>query len=308
MTLVILVLALLSVGWLCTPDLERATLEARHAAAADGSGFATVDGVRLHLRDSAPGDTARPALVLLHGFGASLHTWERWAQALAATQRVIRIDLPGAGLTGADPSGDYSDARSMRLLAALLDERGLQRASFIGHSMGGRLAWRFAAEQPARIDRLVLIAPDGFASPGFEYGKPPEVGLLVQAMKFVLPRAVLKSGLAPAYADPQRLSDDTVTRYHELMRAPGVRGALIGRMQQLVLQDPAPLLARVRAPTLLLWGAQDAMIPPAHAQDYLKAMPGARLFTLPGLGHLPHEEAPAESLPPVLAFLSGAPG
>ena len=119
---------------------------------------------------------------------------------------------------------------------------------------------------------------------------------------------MLKSGLAPAYADPQRLSDDTVTRYHELMRAPGVRGALIGRMQQLVLQDPTPLLARVRAPTLLLWGAQDAMIPPAHAQDYLKAMPDARLFTLPGLGHLPHEEAPAESLPPVLAFLSGAPG
>ena len=308
MTLVILVMALLSVGWLWTPDLERATLEARYAAAADGSSFATVDGVRLHLRDSAPGDIARPALVLLHGFGASLHTWEPWAQALAATQRVIRIDLPGAGLTGADPSGDYSDTRSMRLLAALLDERGLQRASFIGHSMGGRLAWRFAAEQPARIDRLVLIAPDGFASPGFEYGKPPEVGLLVQAMKFVLPRAVLKSGLAPAYADPQRLSEDTVTRYHELMRAPGVRGALIGRMQQLVLQDPAPLLARVRAPTLLLWGAQDAMIPPAHAQDYLKAMPDARLFTLPGLGHLPHEEAPAASLPPVLAFLSGAPG
>ena len=111
MTVVILVLALLSVGWLWTPDLERATLEARHAAAADGSGFATVDGVRLHIRDSAPGDTTLPALVLLHGFGASLHTWEPWAQALAATHRVIRIDLPGAGLTGAEPSGDYSDAQ-----------------------------------------------------------------------------------------------------------------------------------------------------------------------------------------------------
>jgi pimeloyl-ACP methyl ester carboxylesterase len=304
MTAVFLVLALLLGGWLWTPDLDRATLEARYAAAADGSSFATVDGLRLHIRDSAPGDTTRPAIILLHGFGASLHSWQAWAQALSASYRVIRIDLPGAGLTGADPSGDYSDARSLRLLVALLDERGLRRASFIGHSMGGRLAWRFAAEQPARVDKLVLVAPDGFASPGFEYGKPPEVSVLLQAMKFALPRAVVKSGLAPAYGDPQRLTEDDITRYHELVRAPGVRGALLSRMQQMVLQDPTPFLVRVQAPTLLLWGTLDAMIPPANAQDYLKAMPHARLVTLPGLGHLPQEEAPLESLAPVQAFLA----
>lgn len=303
MTAVFLVLSLLLGGWLWTPDLDRQTLEARYAAAADGSSFAMVDGLRLHIRDSAPGDTTRPVLVMLHGFGASLHGWQAWAQALSVRHRVIRIDLPGAGLTGADPAGDYSDARSLRLLSALLDGRGLQRASFIGHSMGGRLAWRFAAEQPARVDKLVLVAPDGFASPGFEYGKPPEVSVLLQALKVALPRAVVERSLEPAYGDPQRLTESDITRYHELLRAPGVRGALLARMAQMVLQDPTSFLARVQAPTLLLWGSLDAMIPPAHAQDYLKAMPQARLVTLPGLGHLPQEEAPALSLPPVRAFL-----
>lgn len=87
---------------LWTPDLDRATPEARYF---DGqSSYIEIDGTRLHVRDSGP--RGAPAVLLLHGFGASLHTWEPWAQALAARYRVIRIDLPGAGLTGADPTGD----------------------------------------------------------------------------------------------------------------------------------------------------------------------------------------------------------
>ncbi len=304
MTLAVLLLmaAFFGAGWLWTPDLEGAALQERYAA--PPSRFVEVAGVRLHVRESGPADA--PVLLLLHGFGSSLHTWEPWAQVLQSTYRVLRIDLPGAGLTGADPSGDYSDERGMQLLAALLDQLGVQRATLVGHSMGGRLAWRFAAEQPQRVDRLVLIAPDGFASPGFEYGKPPEVGAAVQLMRWVLPKLVLKKGLAPAYANPELLSEETVTRYHEMLLAPGVRAALIARMQQLVLQDPTPLLARIKAPTLLLWGEQDAMIPLANAQDYLRAMPSARLVVVPGVGHLPHEEAPATSLPALLDFLSAS--
>ncbi len=303
MTMVLLLLlVMLGGGWLWTPDKDRAELEASYAGAA--SEFVLIDGLRLHLRDSAPAAApGTPTLVLLHGFGASLHTWEPWAQALAANWRVIRIDLPGAGLTGADPGNDYSDLRTLRLLVALMDQRGVARAGFIGHSMGGRLAWRMAAEHPERVDQLVLLAPDGFASPGFEYGKAPEVGISVRAMRWVLPRSVLRMGLEPAYADPKKLDQPTIDRYHDMLLAPGVRGALVARMEQLVLQDPVPLLQRITAPTLLLWGDGDQMIPPANAQDYLRAMPRARLVLLPGLGHVPHEEAPAASLPPVLAFL-----
>jgi pimeloyl-ACP methyl ester carboxylesterase len=112
-------------------------------------------------------------VILLHGFGASLDTWEPWAGRLSEQFRVIRLDLPGFGLTGADPTGDYSDARAMKLLAGLMDQLGIQRASLIGNSLGGRIAWNFAAMHPDRVRSLVLISPDGFASPGFEYGRAP---------------------------------------------------------------------------------------------------------------------------------------
>jgi pimeloyl-ACP methyl ester carboxylesterase len=92
-----------------------------------------------------------------------------------------------------------------------------------------------------------------------------------------------------------------------MMLAPQVRPALIARMQQMVLQPPTPWLQRITAPTLLLWGEKDAMIPVSHAQDYLRDIRGSQLVTVPGVGHLPQEEAPVASLPAVRAFLEGTP-
>jgi pimeloyl-ACP methyl ester carboxylesterase len=297
--LVVAVTALALGVWLWTPDKSRAELEATYLAAR--SDYRDVAGLRLHVRDSGPRDA--PAVILLHGFGASLHTWEPWAQALSSQFRVIRFDVPGFGLTGADPTGDYSDKRSVAVIAALMDTLALPRASLVGHSMGGRLAWTFAATAPARVEKLVLVAPDGFASPGFAYGKATPVPTVMKAMKYVLPKAVLRMSLAPAYADPRRLTDATTTRYHDLMLAPGVRGAILDRTAQLILQPPEPMLRTITAPTLLLWGEMDAMIPVANALDYVKVMPQALRVILPNLGHVPHEEAPMLSLPPVLEFL-----
>jgi len=122
-----------------TPDRPRAELNVGYLAAPGD--MREVSGIRLHVRDTGPRDA--PALVLLHGFGASLHTWEPWAVALSRQYRVIRLDLPGFGLTGPDPTGDYSDARFNQILTALLDQLGVARATLIGNSLGGRLAWMF---------------------------------------------------------------------------------------------------------------------------------------------------------------------
>jgi len=294
----VLVLILI-VYWLWTPDRPLAELEARYLQSP--ADLVLVDGVRLHLRDSGPREA--PAVVLLHGFGASLQTWEAWAQALAADHRVIRFDLPGSGLSLPDPAADYTDARSVELLAALMDRLGLQRASIVGHSIGGRIAWTFAARHPERLDKLVLVAPDGFASPGFDYGKPPDVPTVLKLMRYVLPRPVLRMNLLPAYADSNALTDAMTARYHDLLLAPGGRDAMLARMQQTVLVDPVPLLKAILAPTLLVWGERDAMIPFANSADYLKDIPGSRLVVVPGTGHLPQEEAAAASLPAVLDFL-----
>ena len=291
---------------LWTPDRERSALEAAYLLAPTDMVDVAVDGaagnhLRLHLRDSGPKNA--PAVVLIHGFGGSLHSWQPWAEALAAHHRVIRFDLPGCGLSPPDPTGDYTDARSQQVLIALLNQLGIARASVVGHSMGGRIAWTFAATHPDRVNRLVLVAPDGFASPGFAYGAPPEASATVQLMRYTLPAWLLRMSLQPAYADPAFMTEALATRYHELMLAPGARDALITRMQQTTLVDPTPLLRRITAPTLLVWGAADAMIPVANAADYLKALPNATLITLPHVGHLPQEEAAQQSIGAVADFL-----
>jgi pimeloyl-ACP methyl ester carboxylesterase len=293
-------LALALVGaWAWTPDRPRAALEAKYSHGPQD--FREVAGLRLHVRVEGPADA--PAVLLLHGLGSSLHTWDAWAEGLARDHRVVRLDLPGFGLTGPDPSGDYSDARAVTVLEALLDDLGIARASVIGHSMGGRIAWTFAAQRPGRVAKLVLVSPDGFASPGFEYGKAPHVPAVMKAMRYVLPKPLLRMNLAPGYADPRAMTDALVERYYELLLAPGVRGAILDRTAQTVLRDPTPMLRTIRAPTLLLWGEKDAMIPFANSADYGRALPDSRLVALPGVGHLPQEEAAGVSLEKVRAFL-----
>ena len=307
---VLLVLAAV-VFWLWTPDKDRAVLEAKYLnSPAD---MIEVAGIRLHVRDSAAtgnklddkeGDKRdAPTVIFIHGFGGSLHSLEAWAQGLAADHRVIRFDLPGSGLSAPDPSGDYSDARTMTLLIALMDQLGVARASIVGHSIGGRMAWTFAARHPERVSKLVLVSPDGFASPGFVYGTAPKVPASVKLMRWALPKPLLKMSLAPAYGNRKFMTDELATRYHDLMLAPGSRGALIARMQQTVLVDPLPLLKRIQAPTLLVWGEADGMIPFANSADYLGAISNVKLVSFKGAGHLPQEEAAQESLKAVAEFL-----
>ena len=285
--------------WLYTPDKPRDQLEAVYAA--PPSTFVAAAGLRIHVRDTGPREGR--AVIMMHGFGSSLHTWEDWATVLSAHDRVIRFDLPGFGLTGADPSGDYSDERAVAILVALMDALSVPKASLVGNSLGGKIAWMFAAEHPERVDRLVLVSPDGFASPGFEYGVQSKAPLLVRMLPYTLPTFLLRSSLAPAYGDPRALTPDLVRRYRDMLLAPGVRSAIVARSDQVILQPPGPMLARIRAPTLLVWGEKDAMIPLGNARDYTAALPDSRLVSFPALGHVPQEEAPDQSIVPVQAFL-----
>lgn len=301
LALVILASLVVVAGCAYTPDLSRETLEARYL---DGPGdMRAIGGTMLHMRDTGPKDAK--AVVMIHGVASSLHTWEDWAQALDDEFRVIRFDLPGSGLSPPDPTEDYTDTRTVALLAELMDESGLERAALVGNSLGGRIAWTFAAAHPERVERLVLLAPDGFASPPFEYGKATEIPGVFDLMEYVLPRFMLRSNLEVAYAEPAKLDEATLTRYHDLLRAPGGRGALLERFRQTILVDPEPRLATIDVPVLLLWGEEDGMIPVTNAADYERTLPDTTLVRLPGVGHVPMEEAPEVSLMPVRAFLAG---
>ena len=283
------------------PDKSRARLEATYAP--PPSAFLMVAGVRLHVRDTGPPDG--PAVIMLHGLGSSLHTWEAWAQGLSVHDRVVRFDIPGFGLTGPDPTGDYTDARTMQVIGALMDTLAIRRAAFVGNSLGGKFAWMFAAMHPERVTKLVLVSPDGFASAGFAYEKTPHIPGVARLLPYTLPRVLLRANLASAYGDPRRLRYATLDRYRDLMLVPGNRQALLDRTSQVWLEPPEPMLRRITVPTLLVWGEKDRLIPFATAGAYLAAMPRARLLALPDLGHLPQEEAPERTLPLVQAFLDG---
>jgi len=296
----VLLAILLGAGlYLYTPDKPRAALEAKYAG--PPSTFLDLNGLRLHLRDTGPREA--PAIVFLHGFGASLHAWEDWAKLLEDEFRVVRIDLPGFGLTGADPTGDYRAERLDAVLIELLDRLGIGRTNLVGSSMGGGMAWGFASRQPDRVAKLVLLAPDGFATPGTDPAKKPRVPWLLRALPYTLPDRLFRPSIVRAYADPDFVTPALYDRYRDLMLAPGVRRAIVDRIGQTRRPDPRPLLARITAPVLLLWGERDALIPASHAADYLAVLPNARLVTFPELGHVPMEEAPAETASALRAFL-----
>lgn len=285
-------------GW--TPDKSWEELEAIYLD--DPADMVTILGNNVHIRDRGPKDA--PAVILIHGFGSSLQTFEGWQERLKAEFRAISIDLPGSGLSRPDAMGDYSDERSIALIKEMMDQLGVERATLAGNSIGGRISWRFAGAHPNRVDNLVLIAPDGFASDGLEYGKAPDIPAMTSMMKVFLPRHVVKGNLTPVHGDPSTMTPDTVTRYHDLLLGPGTRQAVLDRMTQTVLIDPIPILKTINVPVLLLWGEKDSLSPPSHALDYSNVLSDSRTVVLPDLGRVPQEEDPAGSLEPVRAFLN----
>ena len=291
----------LSVWLAWTPDKTEQVLMQSYSR--PGTVRLMVQQQPVFVQDSGPRDA--PVVLLLHGFGASLQAWDDWAPALEKNLRVLRIDIPGFGLSGPAVNQDYSDAADVARVIAVMDQLGVQQVIVAGHSMGGRIAWNLAAAHPERVSQLVLLAPDGFPDPNAKSDKTYEVPALLGLMQYSLPQWALRmGGVAPAFADDSQLTPQMMQRYHDMMLAPGVRTALLERMRQTRNSDPVARLQSITVPTLLIWGEKDAFIPVGNAQDYLKAMPQAKLVTLPGVGHVLHEEAPQASVQVVLDFLS----
>jgi pimeloyl-ACP methyl ester carboxylesterase len=286
---------------LWTPDLERAELEKRYVASKPQ--IIEVDGLQVHYK--ATGPEGAPALLLLHGFGSSLQAWDDWSVKLEQKYRVIRLDLPGFGLTGASTTNDYSEEKDLATLTHFADKLGLEKFSVMGHSMGGKMAWSLAASQPERVRALVLMAPNGFPETTDIGTKPYEVPAVMGLIKYVFPKYLVRKSIEPAFSDADALNDALVNRYFDMLRAPGVRGAILNRSNQTIYTDPVPRLKAIKAPTLLIWGEQDQMIPSTNAQSYANVLSNSTTVIVPKLGHLLQEEQPEKGLTAVMKFLDG---
>lgn len=284
------------------PDRSVESLSARWAA--PPSRFITVQGMQVHVRDEGPRDDRLP-IVLLHGTSASLHTWDGWVRQLSTQRRVIRFDLPAFGLTGPRPDADYTIAAYVGFVSALLDALQVPECILAGNSLGGQIAWNTALAHPQRVRKLVLVDAAGYPLQpesvpiGFQLARIPVVR---DAMRHVLPRGLVQSSVRNVYGDPAKVTPELVDRYYELTLRAGNRQALVQRLQQPLSGNEAAIPS-IRQPTLILWGAQDRLIPRDHAQRFAHDLPTARVHVFDGLGHVPHEEDPQATVAVLQGFL-----
>jgi pimeloyl-ACP methyl ester carboxylesterase len=245
------------------------------------------------LEDSGSG----PATVLLHGMGSSHRSWYRVSRELSRTGRVIAPDLPGFG--GSDPAGaGFRPSAVADVLAEAIASRGVDECLLVGHSLGGLVAAALADRHPARVRRLVLVAPAGLqqrlALPGQAIGRVLEtligvrrelggtVATSPQARRVMFGRLVHHPERLHA-TDARLILDASrgATRIRQ-----GVAAAIHG--------DLRPALARLAMPVELIWGAEDRMLPVSGVALASAARPGLPVHVLHGVGHLPMLERPAE--------------
>ena len=297
-------LLLLAFGIVWAPDKPVAMLAARWAA--PPSRFVALDGMQVHLRDEGPRTDSVP-IVLVHGTSASLHTFDGWAAAMRGSRRVIRFDLPGFGLTGPSPDQDYSLGAYARFTRRLLDSLGVSRFAIAGNSLGGEVAWEVAAAAPDRVAALILVDATGYpivsqsVPIGFRMARTQGLTWLFTR---ILPRSVVTSSVRSVYGDPSRVTDTLVTRYYELTLREGNRASLPRRFAQSTNGADSARIATVRAPTLIMWGGRDGLIPPDHAGRFARDIPGSRIELFPELGHVPHEEDPVRTAAAARTFLA----
>ncbi|MCH8179374.1 MAG: alpha/beta hydrolase [Proteobacteria bacterium] len=302
----VLIGAVLSVGVWATwePDRQLGQLLARWAP--EPSTFLELDGMQVHVRDTGPRNDPTP-IVLLHGMSSSLHSFEEWQAALQGQHRVISMDLPGFGLTGPSPQGDYRIDAYTRFVLRLLDSLGVKQVVLVGNALGGEIAWQTAVLAPERVRKLVLIDSDGYSPSVLSM----PLGFQVASMRGlrwvserILPRAMVATSVRSVFGDARKVTQDKVDRYFELALRVGNRRALFQRMDQAQFGAAAPLIHRVQQPTLVLWGERDEMISPDQGNLFCRDIPHCKLVTFPELGHLPQEEAPETTLQVLRGFLA----
>lgn len=270
--------------------------------AAPGSQAVDIAGERVAFVDEGAGE---PPLLFIHGFGESTRTWDLVRPALAARHRTVALDLWGFGASARPPG--LKPAAWVRQVEGLLDHLGLEAAVLVGHSLGGRVALMCARDLPERVRGLVLVSAD--------WGQAPFGYTMVRLVSYtnLLPLALsrlrgdpecMRSLVTPVVGPKLKVTAEQIATFRDYLR---VRGTCrtwqsLGRSQR--SRDVYRLPATVRCPALVVWGAEDCVIPAGWGQKLAQALPEAELVIIPGSGHFPQEDDPQAVITPVAAFLN----
>lgn len=290
-----------------TPDTEIQEMRGKYGA--PESRYVDLgSGLTVHVRDEGPRDA--PVIVLLHGSNSFLQTWDAWTKLLAPNYRVIRFDLPGHGMTGADPERAYSRAAFVDVVDRVMTKLRVPRFVLGGNSMGGGVSWAYAHTHPEKLRGLVLIDASGQPEPepqdlpiGFRLAQTP---VLREVMLHITPRSIIEQSLRQSVTNVAVVTPANIDRYWELLRYPGNRQATIDRFS--TEREPAVTGApRLSIPTFIMWGADDKLIPASSSAWFKQQVPDATVVVYPGVGHLPMEEIPNRSAADVSNWLARLP-
>ena len=289
------------------------TLPVEQLAEAD-SLFVDVDGLSVHYKVAGQGE---PTVVLLHGFAASVFSWRKVMGPLGEAGTVIAFDRPGFGLTARPMPGEwagespYSPEAQADLTVALLDELGIDRAVLVGHSAGGTIALLTALRHPERVEALVLEDAAVYENTG----TPEWMGPLLRTRPMgcigpLLVRSLTlwgEAAIRTAWSDPDKITVELISGYKKPLQVENWDRAL---WEVVLASHPLGLeerLDEVSVPALVITGERDRIVPTRNSERLSAELPAAELVVIPGCGHVPHEECPAEFLLAATEFFSRLP-
>lgn len=270
-------------------------------AAADKPGrHVEVDGVRLHYLEAGEG----PHLLLLHGLNGSTFSFRLLMPYLSPHFHTMALDLMGFGYSDRPVGGDYSLGAQARLVAGFLDALGIEKTSVLGHSLGGAVAMRLALAFPERVERLILVSSvsDSETRRGLRSARFVRPLLPVVAAFTLQNRRFRRMSLRSACYDPAFITPEVFEGHIAPTRVQGHLRALGSLMVDRRKDSPLDPSA-ISQPTLILWGAADRWLPPAHGERLRAMIPNARLTVVEKAGHLVVEEQPEESGRAIIGFL-----
>ena len=301
LSLFVLVVALSCFYW--KNDIPLDTLKSKYTTAA--SAFVDVMQMQVHYRDEGNKNDSLP-LVLIHGTGASLHTWEESVKLLTDSFRVITLDLPAYGLTGPNPKRIYSQAFYVQFIDEFLKSIHVNKCIIGGNSLGGAIAWNYTYEHPTKVEKLILIDAAGY--PMISESKPiaftlAQIPVLKHMLNYITPRFLAKKSVMNVYDDPTKVTEKVVDRYFDLFLREGNRQAFVDRMNFSTYPDHLIRLRTIKTPTLIVWGENDKLIPIENAQKFHADLPNDTLVVLEKTGHVPMEENPDRTVDAIRLFL-----
>ena len=287
---VLLLVLLIVMGVFYAPDKSLSELRERWSY--DNSQFITIDNMPVHYRVNGQGTP----LLLIHGTGASLHTWEKWTDILEKDFKVISLDMPAFGLTGPNNDGVYSLEFYAEFLDQFALQMGIDSMYVAGNSLGGAIAWRYATLFPEKVNKLILIDASGYPSKketpaAFKLAQSP---LWSQLLLHFTPKSLFRTSLEDVYFNDELVTDELVDQYYELYLRAGNRQAFIDRVNNFTPTNPE-LIKSINTPTLILWGKEDRWISVDNAYLFQNDISESKVIVYDSVGHIPMEEIPIKT-------------